>query len=345
MKVSLMNMRDHMEILSPSASGPKLRVGFLLAPNFTLMALTGFVEVLRHASDAGDRSGQLLCSWSLMSQDPSPVRASCGLEIVPTSDLQDPQNFDYIVVVGGKLPAPLTYDSGLLLYLQTAASKGVNLVGVCTGSFVLASAGLMQGIRASVHWYHYDEFRSRFPHSIPVTDEIFTLDQGFITCVGGSSTADLAAYLVEKHCGKDRANKSLRQLIVDHARSAQHPQISFMAEGRVPTDVRLRKVVFLMEENIKDPLNVAELAAKANVSARQLMRLFHDEFGVNVGSYYRHLRLNYAKSLIEKTDQTASEVAYEAGFVDASHLNKSLVNEFSIGVRQLRADRAKSQPM
>lgn len=337
-----MDMRDDMEFVLPATSGPALRVGFLLAPDFTLMALTGFVEVLRHAADAGDRSGQLLCSWSFMSHDRSPIRASCGLEIVPTSELKDPRSFDYLVVVGGKIPAPLSYDSSLIRYLQSAGELGVCLVGICTGSFMLASAGLMKGVRASVHWYHYEEFQSRFPEAIPVTDEIFTIDQRRITCVGGASTADLAAFLVEKHCGKDRATKSLRQLIVDHARPARHPQVAAPAHGRTPADTRLRKVVFLMEKNIKKPLSVTELAAKTNISSRQLMRLFQEEFGVNVGSYYRHLRLTHAQWLIENTDQTASEVAYEAGFVDASHLNKSLVTEFSIGIRQLRANRQKA---
>jgi transcriptional regulator GlxA family with amidase domain len=321
---------------------PELSVGFILTPNFTLMAFTGFVEVLRHAGDTGDKSQQLLCSWKIMSVDGCPVKASCGLEVCPWSALVDPSEFDYLVVVGGQLPEGLQYDGRLIDYLRNADGNGVPLIGVCTGSFILAKAGLMDNVRASVHWFHYQDFEEYFPNAIPVTDEIFTIDNGRITCAGGASVADLAVYLVERHCGKARALKSLRQLIFDQARTSTHPQIPFLSEKVRSFEPRLRKAIFLMEQRLREPMSIQDIADQVSISERQLTRLFHHQFNQSPSSYYRSLRLDYACWLLLHTERSVSQIAYDCGFTDVSHLNKLFQAKYSLRATEWRNQKQQS---
>ena len=109
-------------------------------------------------------------------------------------------------------------------YLGRAADVGVPLVGVCTGTFVLHRAGLMQGYRACVSWFHHDDFLERFDGLEPVSDQIFVVDRDRLTCSGGVSSAHLAAFIVERHLGRARAAKSLRIMIIDAAMAAEEPQ-------------------------------------------------------------------------------------------------------------------------
>ena len=182
----------------PAAAAQKLRFGFVLAPKFTLVAFAAFVDTLRLAADDGDRSRPIECSWTVVSHDMQAVESSCGVMVHPTGGLIDPGELDYLVVVGGlldalHLPAPLQH------YLAHCDTFGVPLVGVCTGSFVLAQLGLLQGYRACVSWFHVAEFQRRHPHIAASADTLYLVDRKRLTCAGGTSVVHLAAHLLGEH--------------------------------------------------------------------------------------------------------------------------------------------------
>ncbi|MGQ3028235.1 MAG: GlxA family transcriptional regulator [Ferrovibrionaceae bacterium] len=192
-----------------------LSVGFILAKNFTLSAFSLFVDHLRLAADEGDLSRPILARWSIMNSTPDPVRASCGTTISQNSGLTDPTEFDYIVVVGGVLHQGKQLDEESIAYLRQAAAAGVTLVGVCTGSFILCRAGLMDGRRVCVSWYHYQDFIEEFPDHTAVADRLYLIDGKRITCSGGGGSADLAAYLGERHNGRAVSQKARHVLLLD----------------------------------------------------------------------------------------------------------------------------------
>lgn len=128
-------------------SAPRLSVGFILARRFTLCAFANFVDVLRLAADEGDRSRQILCEWTVLSDTMSPMASSCGVMVQPNERLGDPTKYDYIVVVGGLIDEIPNLSPEYMRYLQRAAASKVPLVGVCTGAFILHRAGLMDGYR------------------------------------------------------------------------------------------------------------------------------------------------------------------------------------------------------
>ena len=132
----------------PLPPTPRLRVGFILTPRFTLCAFANFVDVLRLAADEGDRSRPILCRWRLLSSTMDPVSSSSGIVVQPEERLGDPTRFDYIVVIGGLMQELETLAPAYVSFLQRAAAVGVPLVGVCTGAFVLHRAGLIRGYHA-----------------------------------------------------------------------------------------------------------------------------------------------------------------------------------------------------
>jgi len=304
------------------AAGPaRLSVGFVLAQNFTLSAFSLFIDQLRLAGDEGDRSRQILCHWSVMTRRQAPVKASCGVQISPTSDFIPPAQFDYIVVVGGLLHAGPQLDEASIAYLKTAAQQGVALVGLCTGSFILARAGLMKGRKCCVSWYHSQDFAEEFPDLEPVADRLFVADGDRITCAGGGGTADLATFLIERHVGRSVAQKSRHVLMLDRARAGSdaqpHPP---MVEGVV--DERVRRAMLMMEQNMTDPLPISEIAARLKLSTRQLERLFLSVVGTRPTEFYRSLRLRYARWLLDNTNRQVTDIAMDAGFSDCAHFSR-----------------------
>jgi len=299
----------------------RLRVGFVLAHQFTLTAFSSFVDALRLASDEGDRSRQIHCRWTVMSSTGRPVRASCGVEISDISGLVDARGFDYLVVVGGLLQPGPQVDEATLRYLRDAAAAGVTLIGVCTGSFILARAGLLKGRRACVSWFHRDDFLEEFGDVTPITDRLYLIDGDRITCSGGAGVADLAAALIERHLGAEAARKSLRVLLIDAPRTETTPQ-PMPSLARAVRDERVRRAILIMEQNLSEPKSVARIATQLGVSARQLERRFLAEMGVGPASAYRAMRLDYGRWLITDGARRVGDAASLAGFADSAHFTR-----------------------
>lgn len=317
-----------------------LRVGIILADNFTLSAFALFVDHLRLAADEGDRSRPLKVQWSIMSSRPDPRRASCGVMTSPTSSFVDPRNFNYVVVVGGVLHAGQQIDEATERYLHRAADAGVKLIGMCTGSFILCRAGLMKGRKVCVSWYHYQDFLDEFPDHDVVADRLFVADGDRITCAGGAGTADLASHLIERHLGWSVAQKASQVLLFDRTRAGGDAQPHPPMSEKV-SDPRVRRALLLMEQNLAGPLPIAQVAEKLGLSTRQFERLCHTTLGMSPASAYRKLRLRYAHWLIGNTDRSVTEIAHAAGFADCAHFSRQFKETYGTspsGTRRLSAE-------
>ncbi|SNB52637.1 transcriptional regulator, AraC family with amidase-like domain [Arboricoccus pini] len=323
-----------------------LSFGFLLLPHFTLTAFSGFVDMLRLSGDQGDNSRQVHCRWSVIGPTLAPVDASCGVKITPLAELGDPARFDYIVVVGGLVRGHDCVDPSIVEYLRRADQLGVTLVGVCTGTFVLARAGLMNQRRCCVHWYHLKEFAEAFPDVQPVADELFIVEEDRVTCAGGTAVIDLAAYFIQQHWDSGRAIKGSRQLVIDWPREPRHSQMPFEEERFDLNDARLRKAVQFMNENLGATICMTDLARKANISVRQLDRRFRSVLGMSPGAYHRTLRLKRAAWLISQTTRSITQVAFECGFADSSHLSRVFRQAYGLSPGLVRRShpRANEEP-
>lgn len=298
-----------------------LSIGIILAENFTLSAFSLFIDPIRLAADESDRSRPIQCRWSILSSRPEPVRASCGVSVGQTVRFPDPREFDYVAVIGGILHGGRQVDEATITYLQAAARAGVTLIGVCTGSFILCRAGLMEGRRVCVNWLHYQDFLDAFPGHAVSAERLFEADGDRITCAGGAGAADLATFLIERHIGRSAAQKSRQVLLFDSARGGEeaqpHPPV-----GDGVADPRVRRALLLMEQNLADPLPIAGIAARLGLSTRQLERVFHAALGRRPSALYRTLRLRYARWLLDNTNRSVTDIALDAGFSDCAHFSR-----------------------
>ncbi|WP_420832704.1 GlxA family transcriptional regulator, partial [Salipiger mangrovisoli] len=313
----------------------RLSVGFILAKRFTLCAFANFVDVLRLAADEGDRSRPILCNWTVLSDTMDAVPSSSGITVQPKERLGDPARFDYIVVVGGLMDEMQTLGPAYVGFLRQAAAAGVPLVGVCTGAFQLHQAGLMQGYRCCVSWFHHADFLEQFEGLNPVADQIFVVDGDRLTCSGGASSAHLAAYLVDRHVGRAQASKSLHIMIIDDALQAEKPQPGITLGFKTRDPIVLRALQ-LMQQTVDTPLSVEEIARRIGHSKRQLERHFRSALDISPQAAFLNIRLSLAHHLLLTAEKTIAQVAVDCGFCDSSHLSRMFRRRFGCTPQALR---------
>jgi transcriptional regulator GlxA family with amidase domain len=307
--------------MTPDRQDVPLSIGFVLLRRFTMMPFAAFVDCLRLAADEGDRSRQLRCHWVFMASGGHDAMSSCGAAITPCSPFRDPSEFDYIVVIGGVQDEHDAVDEAALAYLTRVNEAGVPLVGVCTGVFALIQAGLMNGRRCCVSWYHHGDLTQRFPDIEPVGDRLFIDDGDRLTCAGGVASADLAAYLVERHLGKAWAMKSLHIMLIDEARQGCHPQPQPVIFDKV-TDGLVRRAIDIIEQHLGQTISVDELARRVGTSRRNIERKFREELGVGPQKFARDLRLRYGLWLLHYTAKSVTEIGERCGFSDTAHFSR-----------------------
>jgi transcriptional regulator GlxA family with amidase domain len=262
-----------------------------------------------------------------MSPHRSPERSSCGLFVTPDSALKDPRHFDYIVVIGGLISGFARARNEIREYLKDAARSGVTLVGVCTGAIAIAECGLLDNRRCCVARYHHHDVVTRIPSAIPVSDCLFIDDGDRITCAGGAASIDLAAYLVRRHCGGDRAVKLMQAVLVDKARSPTHAQRPLGIDEHQVTDARLARALISMEQGLQRPLSVRGLARQLGISVRQLQRLFLTSFERTPSEVYRLMRVRHGRWLLQNSSLSITQIAAECGFSDTSHFSRAFGRE------------------
>jgi transcriptional regulator GlxA family with amidase domain len=241
-----------------------------------------------------------------------------------------------VAIVGGLVDEDIQFSARLLNYLRRAADQGVPLIGLCTGTFALAAAGVLAGRSCCVHGYHHELFASLYPGVVTNTEQIFVDAGGVITCAGGTSTIDLAAYLIERHCGRDRALKIQHHAVVDRFRAPQHPQLPLADPYFRIKNMRVRQALFILEQNLRRHVSTAAIARIVGCSQRQLTRDFVACFGTSPAKRFLELRLNKALWLLENSTRLVGEVADECGFSDSSHLAQHFREHFGLSPAAIR---------
>ena len=308
---------------------PDLNVSFILSPKFTLLPFAGFIDCLRHAADELDHSRQIYCRWQVIAPRLEQIQASCGIPVMPQMMFKQASDADYLVVCGGQLPWSMDVPEETLTFIREAYKKGTTIIGLCTGSFIVARAGLLAGKSCAVHVMHRKQFEKLFPDSRPVTDRNFISDDGIITCNGGTSTFDLAYTLIESHSGKARAVKALTSLLVDQRKAEYHmPQRMF---GHLAScgNWRVEQATVLMEQNFSSPFSVSSLAERLNTSERELNRAFNKHANNSPSGICRNMRLAHGHWLLTNTTRTITQIAFECGFSDGPHFSRWFKQTYS----------------
>ncbi|HIK79731.1 MAG TPA: GlxA family transcriptional regulator, partial [Porticoccaceae bacterium] len=258
----------------------------------------------------------------LMGHSLEAITSSSGVTVQPWETYRDPADFDYVVVVGGLLDNSLQGSQHVIDYLQQVDAAHVPIIGLCTGSFAMIRAGLMDQRRCCVSWFHYKDLTDRYTNVTPIADQLFVDDGDRITCAGGAVAADLAAYIIERHLGQNWARKSMRILVMDSPRPANAPQPQPGGDYQVNNRL-VGRALLLMEQNLSRPLSTDEIAARVDISKRQLERLFISETNDSLQKFYRKIRLRYGLWLLQNTKRLITDIAQECGFADTAHFSRA----------------------
>lgn len=297
------------------------RFAFVLIPNFSMIAFTSAIEPVRIANRL---SGRELYGWQVVSKEGGPVRASNGVLVYTDQSLADvdirPGSNAPMVIVCAGMGAERYRDKELFAWLRRADRSGAVIGAVCSGAFVLARAGLLEGRKCTVHWESLPGFMEDFPE-IDVTADLFEVDENRVTCSGGTAALDLMLNLIGREHGQELATKISEQCLLDRIRQPHDHQ-------RMPYRVRLGvhnpkliAAIEMMESNVEEPLNQEMLARYIGLSRRQLERLFRKHLGRTPAQYYLELRLERARHLLYQTAMPIMNVAFACGFVSASHFS------------------------
>ncbi len=311
-------------------SSPK-RFGFLLLPNFSLIAFSSAVESLRMANWI---TGEEFYETVLISHDGEAVASSFGVKTLVDCGLEHIPELDAVFVCGAS-PIARTGNEAVIGWLRRQGVSRMALGGIGTGSYLLACAGLLNNFRATIHWWDLASLREEFP-STHVTNNLFEIDGNRYTCSGGTAAMDMMLFLIGKEHGMDLAASVSEQFVYERMRTSEEQQ-------RIPLKVRiganqpkLIEAVTLMEANIEEPLSTDDLAYHVGVSRRHLERLFKKHLQTVPSKYYLELRLEHARQLLRQSDKTILQIGLACGFSSASYFSTAYRNHYGLTPRDER---------
>ena len=294
-----------------------LRYVFFLTERFSMIAFAAAIEPLRIANRLSRRP---LYEWRVASADGAAATCSNGTSTAAQMGLEDVDRGVTILVCGG-VDIHLAGTRPTLTWLRKQARRGARLGAVCTGAWLLAKAGLLDGKRCTVHWENREAFEEEFPE-VEVSNRLYELDGDVPTCAGGVSGAEMMLKIIAADQGPELASLVADQLILAPVRaSGDEQRLSVPARIGV-RHPKLISIIQKMERQIEEPISPAELAKDVGMSTRQLERLFRRYLNRSPKRYYMELRLQRARNLLLQTDMSVINVALACGFTSPSHFSK-----------------------
>ncbi|MDB6141419.1 MAG: AraC family transcriptional regulator [Pseudomonas sp.] len=295
------------------------QIGIILYPGFQVMGLS-VGTVFEFATIV---TGKIDYEVTLLSEDGGPIKTSSGFKV--DSEAFSSRTFDTLVILGDNFVE--TVSSRVIDYLRDAGPHTRRVSAVCTGAFMLAEAGLLDGRRATTHWFHAQALQKQYPNVTVEDDRIFIVDGPIWTSAGASAGVDLALALVEKDLGGEVARSVARKLVVYHRRAGGQSQFSVMLDLEPKSD-RIQTALVYAKHNLHSELSVEELAEAAHLSTRQFSRLFRAETGQSPAKAIERLRVESARLMIEGGRHPIDVVARDTGFGDPERMRRAFIRAF-----------------
>lgn len=308
------------------------RLAYLLVPRFSMMSFTASIEAYRSANRV---SGRHLYDWQLLTVDGQPVEGGNGIAIMPHGRIGADGRFDTIIVCAGLDPQTYLF-ADAIAWLRRWASRGVTIGGLCTGTYLLAQAGLLDGYRCTVHWENLPGFLETYPE-LNVTTRVFEVDRNRFTCAGGTTALDMTLHLIGTKHGPALKAAVSEQFVHTMPREGAAPQRMDLRQRIGVSHPKLLAAIREIEAHLDEPLTRKDLADRIGLSTRQLERLFRVYLAQTPTRYYLEARLRHARQLLSQTSLSILEVALASGFASASHFAKSYRALFGHPPRQERA--------
>ncbi|WP_425374726.1 GlxA family transcriptional regulator [Phyllobacterium myrsinacearum] len=315
-----MQKTRNMKSIMAEGGAPSRDIAFMVFPGFQIQDLSGPLAAFEIAGNA--IAGQPY-RRHVVSQTGGAVSSSCGLEIM-TQKIRS-EAYDTLLVMGGAASANPSDLLSISQQMVAVAAKGTRrIASVCTGAFILAAAGLLDGRRATTHWKHTAHLQRQFPRVKVERDRIFTRDGNIWTSAGITAGIDLSLAMIEEDFGVDVSHATARMLVVYHRRPGGQSQFSALADMEPESD-RIREVLTYMRENLADALSTERLADVACLSPRQFGRAFLAETGETPAKAVERLRVEVARQRVEQGAEPIEIIARMVGFADPERMRRAFI--------------------
>ncbi len=306
------------------------RYGFLVIPEYSMMAFAAAIDQLRMANRL---TGKPLYEWVILGDEGGTVAASNHLAMETTA-IDDAGRLDAVFVCGGVHIEQKT-NRNRNTWLREQAARKVAIGAICTGTYLVAHAGLLDGYRCTIHWENMAGLREEFPQLI-ISPDLFEVDNDRYTCAGGSAAMDMMVYLVAQKHGWDLATQIAEEFLVERIRGQNDRQRLPLRLQLGASQPKLADAVAFMEANLEELISLDEIAFHVGLSRRQLERLFQKYLHCVPTRYYMRLRLMHARQLLLQTSMPIVDIAYASGFVSTPHFSKCYREFFGIPPREER---------
>ena len=259
---------------------------------------------------------------ALASPDGKAIRCANNVLIQPHCGISEIQQTDLLVISSATyIKEILASSPDLPGWIRRQYQQGAHVASICTGAFLLAETGLLDGKSATLHWGYANAFRRKYP-DVGLEEGHMFLDHGRLYCSAGVSAGlDLSLYLVEKLCGRKAAVQSAKSMVLDLGRKSQAAYAALLPpDGQ--GDSQVQDIQAWLERNFNQNVDYDELARKFKMSRRSLERRFKQSAGMTPLAYLQSLRVERAKSLLEEGGHTFSEITYQVGYEDIAFFRK-----------------------
>ena len=317
------------------------RVAMLTFPDVQVLDVMGPLEVFSRASrwmvDEGRAKGPVY-EVELLGLKRGALTTSSGLRIVADRAFRDAgKEIDTLLVAGGRGVAAHRRNRALLAWLANQATQVRRLASICTGAFLLAEAGLLEGCAATTHWHHCEAFARDFPGIRIQPDVLFVRAGNRYTSGGVTAGMDLALALVEEDHGREVALATARELVMFLQRPGGQAQFSAQLSGQMAQQAPLRDLQAWIHDHPEADCSVPRLARRARMSPRNFARRFQEETGQTPGRFVAAVRVETARRLLEETDEGLEAIAARSGLGTAESLRRAFLRTVGVTPGQYRA--------
>ncbi len=298
---------------------------FVLIEEFSLVAFSNAIEPLRLANRIAKKK---LYTWELASEHGQKVTCSNGISLDVESTIHDATKPNYIVLCTGENVRDYATKS-LISWIRKEARSDTIIGAICTGTYILAKAGLLNDYKATIHWENKESLKEEFGN-LTITESIYSINKKRFTSAGGTASLDLMLKFVSQDFNIDFAKSIADQMIHDSIRTETDQQLPSIPNRIGARNPKILTAIKSMQNNIEEPLSPSTLAQTLGISIRQLERLFQRYFSKSPKRYYMALRLQKARNLLLQTDMNVLQIALACGFSSSSHFSKCYKSEFHV---------------
>jgi transcriptional regulator GlxA family with amidase domain len=305
-------------------------IGVLIFPDFQLLDAAGPISVFEIAARLANNAPDI----RVVAVTPGPVRSSSGVEMMARG-LKPSGGITTLIVAGGEGSRGPVICPKTLAFVRSIVRHGVRVASVCSGAYILAEAGLLDGRRATTHWQRTRHFLKAYPKVKLEPDRIFVRDGNIWSSAGITAGIDLSLAMIAEDYGDDIAQKTARQLVLYHRRSGGQSQFSSLLELKAPTG-RFGPLLAWAREHLDAPLSVEDMAEQAGMSSRHFTRAFIAETGTTPSKAVERLRIEVARQRVQSSSEAIERVAETTGFRDPERMRRAFIRAFGQPPQSLR---------